>query len=364
MTFNNREELLNRLWSNYRECEDNVESSFIYKYIKDRKNRKAIALAANKAQLIDYRFKSGRDRYILLRAASLAYKNKLIKKDELTDIFNEVVEKVKISKKKMPQDIDAAIDWLEKKMLKDAVGDFFTNNGFKKGAEDALENAFDNKNGGSRNLKKAKEKDEGNLDYIELAFVFAKALSGSKKLRMNEALPTEGITEEYIDKCRKLFALALESKSSEMLVPLYFDAQSGAGIFIVGNRVLKNAERKKCAPFIFWFWDKEPSEDLLNPEDSPTIPLLMNTKECQSIDDAFVNFSSERDGELYCDGYTVFNDRIPYKKADAVFRRLLRSREDLVSHSDYLKIKREKQEEEEEIRKLENSKKNFKDKSA
>lgn len=359
MTFNNREELLNRLWSDYREHEKDIERCFIYNYLKNRKDAKAIAVSASRAQLLDYRARPRCDRYILLQAALIAYKNKIITPEMYTEIYTEVSKKEKLGKKSVPNNPDEALARLENKMLKDAVGDFFTNNGFKKGSDDPLKNALDSMDGGTRNLKKVKDKDKGHIDDIEMASLFEETLSLPKRIPVNAALLDGGITKEYINKCRELFLLAKSSASDEMLVPLYFDSQSGAGVFIVGNRIFGNSKGDNCAPFIFWFWLTDAPEEPLNPEDLPALPMIMKTRECNSIDEAFLRFSKQRGGERYYEGYADMNyNIIPAEEADAVFKRLLISSSEDTTEFDreHATIEKEKREENEYIRKLEGTK--------
>lgn len=123
---------------------------------------------------------------------------------------------IKSSKKSFTENLDKRSDkarvQLKNKLLKDAAGNFFSNEGFKKGSEDAPEYAIDSKNGGDRNLKNVKERSEGYIDDIEMAFLFEKTASAPGKTDSNSALSNCEITDEYIGKCRKLFITAQSSK--------------------------------------------------------------------------------------------------------------------------------------------------------
>ena len=219
----------------------NIENCFYYRYFKKQKEEQAAAIGSSGERLMDYAKKTRPNKYVLLHAAYLAFKNDRITADEYKDFYVKVSEGKKKTAEFLAADIRNADDAaefnsaLEKRLLKNCVRDFFDNAGFKK-LEDDVEKfdkaAFDNSSVRSRYRERSKSFEQ-NTDNIEMLHEYL--LYTNEKLSDEPSRRSGEITEELKERCVRHYEAFNKNPNSKAFMPLYFDSQSGAGIYIIGK---------------------------------------------------------------------------------------------------------------------------------
>lgn len=347
MSYQNKTDLYDKLWNDYKSHKGDIENCFIYKHCKSKKDDRADNISHSKEALYEYKGEQKRDKYTLLRGAYLAMKNNVISEAEYKDIFMELTEKekgVKAFVALLDTNLQAAQSGFEFKLLKGSIGDLFNNEGYRESTK-------------GRQPDKGRKKSDGYIDNLELACLFSAYDNRPSETASGEVVNAAAeITDEYIEKCRALYNAALESKGegkNDVFIPLLFDSSSGAGIYIIGKSYISNSEKANCAVFILRFWccdgynagddDSKTSvmpiglDDFEDDDDVPMIqvgwegeemPLMMRALECVGINDAFKRFSRERISDVYFEDYAGNNTAVPAEDVDDCFIRLLRSSEE------------------------------------
>ena len=191
----------------------------------------------------------------------------------------------------LENDIDEANRQLEYFILRGCVSDFFDNEGFKASGESL--------NSASRHRKEK----QGYNDIIEMLHFYMQ----KKNVSEDVTEKTAEISDDYIEKCSMLYSAALREKKKNTFIPLYFDNDSGAGIFIVGKGLFEDKEEisDDCAVCIIYFYDFSEKEPIFDNE----IGLLMNVIPHNTVRDAFNKFSDSVSSHIYFKNYAEINCR-------------------------------------------------------
>lgn len=208
----NRDSFFLHMLSDYRRYKRNMKSNkkgmcFIYKYMKDIKHTKSIALAEDRTALFAYAKNRKKDKYTLLRAMDTAYKNNVIEQAEYLMLFRELT-----GRKDLNEIDSTVVAQYEHDFLCGCIDDFFNNRGL------SVETGI--------RTKVSSEKSSGYINELDMWCKFCEYLpiaSGSNSL-----------TAEYEKECNELFNFLKKRNDDNVFVPLHFDSKTGAGIFIVG----------------------------------------------------------------------------------------------------------------------------------
>ncbi len=329
--FKNKTDLLKTLLSDYYKNSGSVENSFIYRYLKNRKDKAALRISDDKAELYAYREKPRREKYILLRAAYLARKNGVIEEREYADIFAEVAKKERGAGKftnMFIEDPDDAQRKIEAVLIRGSVEDYFSNQGFRvqivkneyaPGEQSPKESFL------SMSADKSRKKHGGYIDDIEIAYEFEHLTAGAGGASEYPQQASDafggGVTEEHILKCGAIFNAAKASRSGDVVIPLYFEPTTGAGIYIIGNKYLKNQNDDCCAVFALWFSSLDQPETDGFFDEFNEMPMEVMWKAYDSVFEAFEKFPDGIDD--YCINYSDLNSKVPLNEKYSSFARLL-----------------------------------------
>ncbi len=304
---NRKDEFYDALWDDY--CFfDQKEESFIYQYLKSRKDIRAEIISRDRFALFEYRGRKKLDKYTLLRGAYLALKNNVISEEEYTDIFRELVRTKDYLPKKYEnisgeEMIDNAEKLYEQRFLIGCVSDFFYSLGYRSNAK--------KEHSESTKVKSKRTKEDGYIDEFEMLYEFRRR---DKTIDGDEVVTNiANIDDEYIKKCTDLYRIMLNEKNrGDAFVPLFIDKNTGAGIYIIGEkRIPQPQENSKVSCFvcIISFECADKDEDYY-PEE---VILYYNIKEIfRSVADAFNKFRITASGEEFYEEYPYANsDKFP-----------------------------------------------------
>ncbi|MBD5105085.1 MAG: hypothetical protein HDT47_09545 [Ruminococcaceae bacterium] len=251
-----------------------VRESFLYQYLKSKKEADARQISADEELLF-----SASDKYTRLKGAYFACENKTITKEKYRDIFFELNGGVKMREKLFDADPDAALDQLGDRLLKDSADDFIHN--------------------GKAKLKKHKiDYSKGTrIDMIEMLHEF------NMYTKSVSFAGASNISDDYIEKCETLYKIIRrDGKRSEYFIPLYIDKDSGAGVYIIGNDILNMDEAKVCVLVFSAAYEA----------DDPFIPIDAEYTICSSARDAFKKIKRGIETGEYFNGYSEHNgDTLP-----------------------------------------------------
>lgn len=337
----NKSQLYDLIWQDYFDKnKKNVEDSFIYDYIRQNKDKRANAVARSKESLDEYFSRKKPDKYIQIKAAYLAYESGLISREEYIQRFTLIAsaKDKKTGQAKLPKccsfDSDEALkasqEYIENKILKGCVSDFFQNAGYRQSAENSDE--YYNKTA----EKYVKEK-EGYISDLDLWSAYYMYSSQGDTQSGEHYIPT--IDSEYLGKCQKLLSSLDNEKYNEAIVPLYFDTVSGAGIFLIGGGRFDEDNKRNCRICLVNF-----NCCLENVTEMNETSFSMLVTEYDSIEDAFFNLKKEiADGSL-CENYSYENDNRPYE-LDSCFEPFFRfSQREKQFDEKIIKIQKQKEE--------------------
>ncbi|MBR5088831.1 MAG: hypothetical protein IK093_05345 [Ruminiclostridium sp.] len=237
MIFKSKNDLYREIRNDYEmKQRSDVRGSFIYRYIKETKDKRAEANSGSAEAYDTYRNENNKrcDHYIRLRSAYLAYKNGIIPVED----YNAAAESVPAKKKKKAtsNDIDEAEEQYERNLILDQIASFFSNAGVrwnKNENDEAGKNKYDTRTYSAVN--DGSEKSSVYSDDILMLYKFichTGGASGDSTASGNE------YSNEYIEKCEDLFLNLSKSGKKDLLVPLAIDPSSDMGIFIVGSDYL------------------------------------------------------------------------------------------------------------------------------
>lgn len=329
--FANLGAFLGELFDDYSAHYGDVENCFYYRYLKKRKSEQAAAIVNSKDSeelLADYAARTKPNKFVLLRAAYLSFKNGRITADAYKKHFARVSDGKKKTAELMAADITTADDAkefndaLEKQLLKNLVSDFFDNAGFKKGA-DNVEQYFDkNKKIASNTRIRSKySKHSKSLDKYtdDIDMLYCYLQYKNAELSDAPAAYSAGLSETFKNDCAELFRSLCKSSESDVFMPLYFDPVSGAGVFIIGKerfyKSLKEELTENCAACIVHF--SHVSVDIEPSVNETLMDLCMYVDICENVSAAFEEFEDGVASEAYLTdlsdenviGKDIFNDK-------------------------------------------------------
>ncbi len=233
----NKDDFYQSLWENYISLDEkDRDRSFIYGYLKKKKDYRAEAIGQSRETLFEYSKQKKRDKYILLKGAYVAFKeNGVITEQEYTDIFKGLIGRMDKTAGKLivpakyesisgGQTIDNAERMFERRFLMGCVSDFFYNLGYRinKNAE----------HGQSIKLANKHIKEDGYNDEFDMLYHFSQYKNEDK--RENGTVKSGTLDEAYIEKCTKLYRAMIRDGRTNGFIPLYIDDRTGAGIYIIG----------------------------------------------------------------------------------------------------------------------------------
>lgn len=310
-----RQELYDRLWEDYFDRHrKNVAESFIYRYLRQNKDRRAASVAQTAESLREYSARKRVDKYILLKAAYLAYSEGRLTREEYVEHFSAVasVRNRKTGELKLPkcceldsdEGITAAQEYQEQKLLKGCVSDFFQNAGFRRDAVGDEENF-------SRTAVKYEKEKEGYISDLDLwaAYYMYSAQGSAQESGRFVTGPEDG----YIGKCAALFRLMDSEEYADAFVPLYFDSVSGAGVFVIGDRRFEGRPVSGCGVYVVCF------DGLLeNISDMSMLPCAVVITEFAGVEEAFFALKRGIADGSFCASYSAENNEPP-AGADSCF---------------------------------------------
>lgn len=237
MTFSNRDDFYDELWSDYSDHLDDVSKCFYYRYLKKKKSSEAESDFSSWDDLTEY-LKSGRiNKYYLLHGAYHAYRNKKISADQYKQIFMKLNTKISKKYQKLldENNITDVNALYENELLKICTVNFFDNEGYKPDADVTCT--------GSRHRR------DKYTDIIDMHYQYTRLYKKDDREAAGAVRFIESgyaSSEEYIDKCTALYEAVCRENKTKAFIPLHFDVNSGAGIYIVGKENF--SDHKKNAP--------------------------------------------------------------------------------------------------------------------
>lgn len=318
MIFKSTDEFYHRLASDYRDkagtdkdiefarkrdgndgCDDTdkkVRQSFLYIYFKGKKNIDARRISRDKDLLFEYRAPK-KDKYTLLRGAYMAFEEGIISDKDYREIFLEVNACSKSGQKKREKLFDAnpgeAREQLEDRLLRDC-------------AERFIDNALRRQN-------------NSNIDVIEMLSKYSTAFDakGNDVSEFLAGAARADLSGEYIQKCAELYEIILSgNEMADVIVPLYIDKDSGAGVYIIGKKILGGDSAKVC---ILSFDDIGMDFTDAAADETSIINVLMRCMKYNSVEEAFEKFAIDVSNGVYFDGYYYYNVGLP-NGADNCFK--------------------------------------------
>lgn len=233
----NKEDFYQSLWEDYISLEEkDREKSFIYGYLKKKKDYRAEVIGQDRESLYEYSRQKKRDKYIMLKSAYVAFTEiRIITEQEYTEIFKELIGKTdkatgnlvvpaKYESISGKTEIENAEKMFERRFLMGCVSDFFYNLGYRtnKNAE----------HGQSVKLANKHIKEDGYNDEFDMLYHFSRYKDEDIKESTVAGFGT--LDEEYIEKCERLYKVMIKDRRKDGFVPLYIDSRTGAGIYIIG----------------------------------------------------------------------------------------------------------------------------------
>ena len=227
-----------QLWNDYKTCQLNeaVESSYIYRYLKKRKDEQAEHITAKDRK--DLKGSSRIDAYVYIQSLYMAYAGRQIKKGELIGDLEVLIEEKSNLRsfsgeiKKVEKDAGALNELHDKlldRCLRKDIQVFFNDIGYVE------------------KMKKGElplaDKARKNNEILDLYFGFISESDWDDGIMQNTLLtgtPTAKIDDRgYIEDCKRLFEdLQQERRAVFAFMPLFLDEQSALGIFIIGRSLL------------------------------------------------------------------------------------------------------------------------------
>lgn len=307
--FTGREDFYSALWEDYRSyiktakvkeneaadrsLESDISPCIYYRFIKNKKDIAAEEISVSRESIQEYAERPKRDKYTLLHSAYLAFDGKTITENEYKDIFTDIIGGSKKNGRKylqlLEKDINEANNHLEYFLLRGCVSDFFDNEGFKATGE------------GHDSASRHRKEKQGYNDIIEMLYFYMR----EKDLSEDTAERTAEISEDYIKKCSAFYNTVLREKQTEAFIPLYFDHDSGAGIFIVGKDLFEDKDNisEACTVCSIYFYDIPEEEPIVD----NTMTLLMDVIPYKTVRKAFIAFSKKVSSHTYLDNYAEMN---------------------------------------------------------
>lgn len=305
-----RNEFYESLWNDYRLHENHKENSFIYSYMKRKKDLRAEEIGKSREAVFEYSQQKKRDKYILLKSAYIgAVKYGVITAEEYRGIlFNLLGAKLPARYKSIStrEEIEKAEEVFERQFLLGCTGDFFYNLGYRTNRNTEYSQSV--------KLSSRSAKEDSYNDELEMLYEFRKYSGDSGEFDLN--LPSMTIDEEYIEKCCRLFDAVTREKKTNAFVPLFIDRNTSAGVYIIGSDRfgedsfggLNKKVSDVCYVCIVSFFELDKISRIQNlPEDDISINMWIKERH-RSVRKAFASFKKLASGEDFYENYPFEND--------------------------------------------------------
>ncbi len=253
---------------------------FIYDYQRDARVKKAEELAADREMLLTYSRNRKKNKYILLEAMDCAYKNGVISENEFVRLFCELTGEKGFS----AGNAEMLIKY-KRAFLFGCIDDYFINKGFSVETGKKKDNFTEQPGSYTNEL-------EMWCEYCKYAQKNGIAVSTSASGRE--------LNDDYEKECTALLDTLNTSHAVESFVPLYFDAKSGAGIYILGSKNCppENKPEKSCCVCVTSFYN-------IAGFDEECLSLDMSSVIFQGVAEAFSYF--KENNFMFMEGYGLFN---------------------------------------------------------
>lgn len=320
-----RDDFYEALWNDYISFpEKERENSFIYRYLKKKKDSRAEVIGRNKNDLYDYASQKKKDKYILLKSAYLALvRYNVITEQEYADILKNLIgTKVKSTGElKVPAKYEKlcgeeatqqAEEMFERRFLMGCVSDFFYNLGYRTNRN--------SEHGQSVKLPNKHLKEDGYNDEFEMLYEYS--LYSGKSEQSETAGSTAQINSEYIEKCTRLYDSLLCKKCSDAFVPLYIDPNTGAGVYIIGSKRFAEDKRTSsdaCFVCVIFFGMVDAISKTKDHSDYDISLSMTVKKQFRSVGKAFDYFSASVTGQNVYENYPNENNETLPKDIDDCF---------------------------------------------
>lgn len=305
---------------NKEKCEKEVCNSFVYKYFEEKKEKDANDLW-NKKTDIKLDPNSRADHYVNLTYAYKCYENGKISEKEIV----AYIEGLK-GKKRAKESRAITVAWREleeldrddchKKELLDRIKDelkyiflcqtiieFFRNIGYSK------------RNPANYYGDSEKDKRDDTLLDMYLQYVLQENNEGTDD---SQSVFVENVSDldatTIKDECEKLVEWA-NNQGNEIAIPIAFEKQTGAGLFILNNFILYELEGLGNYCIIRFdsieLSDDEQSIDFVDEKEASLIEFTQHCellRRFENLEKAIKFFQSSKE---YFDGYRAFNGKYP-----------------------------------------------------
>lgn len=303
------------MWDNYEECKQtNICDSFIYQYFEEKKEYEAAELWNNK---IDIKLDSNSraDHYVNLTYASKAYEGQKISEEEMGAYLKGLKEKKRVKESakineawkkweesREKESLHSIIDELKYIFLCQTITEFFRNIGFvkRKSANSLRDSERDKRDDTLLDMYLQYVYTEGNVGRSISQGVFAGNLSDLDVAAMKE-------------ECEKFIEWANRQDDREIAIPIAFEKQTGAGLFILNDRILEGLEdeghycilRFNSIEQNFTFYNKK--------EVGSRIPFMQECTMIYRTDklEAAIEYIQDGQDSNYYEGYHNFNEEYP-----------------------------------------------------
>lgn len=276
-----KDELYMNLLTEYADLSgEERKKSFVYKYLKANKLKRAGKLAQDKDAILNYVNRKRKDRYLFFAALNMAHEKNILTDSEYLGLFVELT-----GEKDCEKVSGELIEKYEHKFLCDCINDFFMNNGFSL----------------SKRGKIKSDKAKCYVDDLDLWRQFYADIPEDELGALKTSDACE-LTEEYEKECTLLLNTLNARKVDNAFVPLYFDSEVGAGIYIIDtNRFQTDVTDESCCVCTVFFND-------LNCFDNEfgTVDLEMNVEFFESVAEAFRDIKENKC--IFFDNYPDHND--------------------------------------------------------
>ncbi len=247
-----REELGRKLVEEYEahKADESYKESLLYRYFREREERRAEGKLQSKESAREFLADKGEEKeyYLRLRVAYLAAGDEYqyITRDEYQEVRDALVDQLlrqkKMSAKTKKSLPGASQEELEDRLLKKQAADFVDNEkrerSSKKESDDVKLLRFFEQNSGQGNIP---ARDAGRPEAQE----------GRK------------LDEAFIKKCEKICRLLrddmLEKEQTRVILPLYVEESTGAGIYLMGRdnipetKIPRAHSKFPCYPCVVWY---------------------------------------------------------------------------------------------------------------
>ncbi|MCM1164630.1 MAG: hypothetical protein NC299_15455 [Lachnospiraceae bacterium] len=296
--------------------DSSVRESFLYNYIREKSELDAVPLSHDREKLLEYAAEFDKKRkytYTALCAARKAFDRGVITPGEYKKIFLNVNGRSKTGSER------------RKKLFDD-----FPEQAYEQLADRLLRTAAENRIDIWRRESKSTGTQLGkHTDEVGMLFEFdkyrrKKGLDGFFGSAAPSSAESSFDLNAHIVRCAELYEIMRgDDERSDALVPLYFDKFTGAGVYLVGKKILppdlanvENSDSVFVCVLSFSDFIRVDSNEIFYDDDC-ALSLNFFAEKCQSVKEAFDLLKSED----YLDSYAMsMTARGLPKGADEFFR--------------------------------------------